>query len=75
MARLEKTEIKVRYFNHHTYKDYRNKTKRLTKAEMYTQLPDEFPAGSLESITIPGQTITIKELNERYEKGRPIPVE
>lgn len=74
MTRYERTEL-PKYFNGNTYTAWKKKAKRYTKEEIYEHYPEEFPAGSLESLTVPGQAVTIKELNERYEKGRPIPVE
>ena len=38
--------------------------------EKYGLKPEE-----LEEKTVPGQAISIKELKDRYEKGRPEPVE
>jgi len=37
--------------------------------------PEEYPKDSTVSLTVPGQAISIKNLMDRYEKGRPIPVE
>ena len=74
MNRYKKDEIK-NLFNHRTYRDWKEKAKKYTKAELYAEFPEEFPATSLDNITTPGMAITIKELKERYEKGRPIPVD
>jgi len=51
--------------------------KRLTKEEtlscddvLGTYNPEDY-----KSITVPGQSKSIKELMDRYEKGRPVPTE
>lgn len=74
MARYEK-QTKIKYFNANTYKAYKQNAKRYTKQELYDTFPEKYPPGSLESITVPGQAVTVKQLMERYEKGRPVPVE
>ena len=35
----------------------------------------KYDADDYKSLTVPGQSKTIKELMDRYEKGRPIPTE
>jgi hypothetical protein len=37
--------------------------------------PEHHGEGRMDNLTVPGQSITIKELKDRHEKGRPIPVE
>jgi hypothetical protein len=44
---------------------------KLPKAVAATE--DYDPGTVFEQLTVPGQALTIKELMERYEKGRPIP--
>ena len=72
MNRYDRTEI-PKYFNGNTYRAWRKDAKRLTKDELIEQ--DIVSKEDLDSITTPGQAITIKELNERYETGRPVPNE
>jgi len=49
-------------------KSYKDRIK--DKPENEGRRPDQ-----LETKVVPGQAISIKELMDRYEKGRPIPVE
>lgn len=58
--------------HHSTYLARRVKVKPHEKEELQ---PEDYPKDSTKSITVPGQSQTIKELMQRYEKGRPIPVE
>jgi hypothetical protein len=63
--------LKFRYFNHHTY--MKHATRR--NGDKEGLMPEYYSKGSTDSITVPGMAITIKELMNRYEKGRPIPAE
>lgn len=60
------------WFNPH---EYGEKRLRVKPSEKETLLEEDFPKDSTKSITVPGQAITIKDLMDRYAKGRPIPVE
>lgn len=50
---------------------------KLTKKETLEcdDVKRTYNAEDYKSITVPGQSKTIKELMDRYEKGRPIPTE
>jgi hypothetical protein len=74
MNRYKKNQMPP-LFNHKTYRAWKEKATKYTKEELYENFPVEFPATSLDNLTTPGMTITVKELKERYEKGRPIPVD
>lgn len=53
-----------------------NKGKKLSRIETHAadDMPDYNPDDHV-SLTVPGQSKTIKELMDRYEKGRPSPVD
>ena len=70
MANKNRMEgLKFKYFNQHTY--MKHAVRRNNEPEK--DMPDYYQKDSTKSITVPGQSVTIKELMDRYEKGRPIP--
>ena len=72
MKNLNRMEgLKFRYFNHST--NLKHAIRRNDDPE--AKMPEQYEKGSTDSITVPGMSITIKELIQRYEKGRPIPAE
>ena len=72
MANLNRMEgLMFRYFNHQT--NLKHAIRRNDDKE--GKMPEQYSKGSTDSITVPGMALTIKELINRYEKGRPIPAE
>ena len=72
MTNLNRMEgLKFRYFNHHTYLEHAIRR----NGDKEGLMPESYPKDSTLSITIPGQALTIKEIMDRYEKGRPIPAQ
>ena len=61
-----------RWFTPYQYQQNKVKLHWTMKEELY---PEIYPPGSHKSITTPGQAISLKDLMDRYEKGRPQPVE
>jgi len=53
--------------------DYRLERKKELKYSCTSARKHHATADELKSITVPGQTKSIKEMMKRYEQGRPIP--
>jgi len=71
--KFEKPTVKA--FNHRTYMEYANYAKQLTDEYLCEHYPEQFKPELMVNLTTPGQSITVKQLMVRYEKGRPVPVE
>lgn len=64
-----------RFHNAFTYQAAKKQFPRVNSSNKEELMPETYPKYSTKSITVPGQAQTIKELMDRYEKGRPIPVD
>lgn len=66
----------AKYVNQATYADYRKDNPVATWDQIRND-PEKYgySESDVEVKTIPGQSMTVKELMQRYKKGRPIPEE